>query len=280
MYRIRKRQDLSDIIKLLVVDAPLIAEKAEPGQFIILRVRDQGERIPLTIADFDREKGQITLVFQIVGLTTELLAQLEEGDSLLDLVGPLGQPAHLPESGRVACIAGGVGVAPLYPKAKALYQAGVEVITIIGARDKGLLVMTDMMDAVSTQMHLCTDDGSLGYHGFVSGRLQELLDAGEQFDEVVAIGPLPMMRATVEVTRPLGLKTWVSLNPIMVDGTGMCGACRVSVGDKTQFACVDGPMFDGHLVDFAEAMRRNQMYLPEEEKSLHHCRCRGGISHA
>ncbi|MEW6523128.1 MAG: sulfide/dihydroorotate dehydrogenase-like FAD/NAD-binding protein [Bacillota bacterium] len=276
MYKITTKQVLTPVTKLMTVEAPLVARKAEPGQFVIVRVSGSGERIPLTIADFDRGAGTITLVFQEVGYTTRLLGTKEEGDSILDVVGPLGVPAELMSQGRVVCVGGGVGVAPVYPKAKALHEAGVEVISIIGARSYDLLIMEDMMRAVSRQLYVCTDDGSFGYHGFVSGKLQELLASGEQFDEVIAVGPLPMMRATVEVTRPLGIKTLVSLNPIMVDGTGMCGACRVTVGGKTKFCCVDGPMFDGHQVDFAEAIRRSQMYLEEEKTALHRCGCQGG----
>lgn len=276
MYRIVAKQVLTPVTKLLVVDAPLVARRCEPGQFVIVRVSEAGERIPLTIADFHRSAGTITLVFQEVGYTTRVLGTKEEGDLILDVVGPLGMPAELLAEGRVACIGGGVGVAPIYPKAKALYQSGIEVVSIIGARSYDLLIMEDMMRAVSHRLHVCTDDGSWGYHGFVTGKLQQLLEAGEAFDEVIAVGPLPMMRAAAEVTRSRGIKTLVSLNPIMVDGTGMCGACRVTVGGKTQFCCVDGPMFDGHQVDFAEAIRRSLMYQEEEKTALLQCGCRGG----
>jgi ferredoxin--NADP+ reductase len=276
MHTIIKKEVLTPVTKLMVVEAPLVARKAQPGQFVIVRVTAEGERIPLTIADYDRDQGTITLVFQEVGYTTTRLGRFEEGQALPDVVGPLGQPAHIAGGGRVACVGGGVGVAPVYPKAKALHQAGVEVTSIIGARSADLVILEDWMTAVSRRLFVCTDDGSRGYHGFVSGQLEELLRAGENFDEVIAIGPLPMMRATAEVTRKWGVKTWVSLNPIMVDGTGMCGACRVTVGGETKFCCVDGPMFDGHQVDFAEAIRRSQMYLAEEKTALEHCRCRGG----
>ncbi|MCR4397435.1 MAG: sulfide/dihydroorotate dehydrogenase-like FAD/NAD-binding protein [Firmicutes bacterium] len=264
MYKIVEKAVLTPVTKKFVVLAPMIAKKAEPGQFVIVRNGEKGERIPLTIADFDRAKGTITIVFQEVGRSTADLGLLREGDSILDVVGPLGLPAELPASGRVACVAGGVGVAPTYPKAKAMHERGVKVISIVGARSSDLLIMEKEMGAVSDELHICTDDGSRGFHGFVSEKLRELLQGGARFDEVIAIGPLPMMSATVEVTRPLGIRTWVSLNPIMVDGTGMCGACRVTVGGKTKFCCVDGPMFDGHQVDFKEAMRRSQMYLEQE----------------
>ncbi|MGE5485186.1 MAG: sulfide/dihydroorotate dehydrogenase-like FAD/NAD-binding protein [Ignavibacteriales bacterium] len=280
MYRILEKRVLSPVTKKFVLSAPLIAKKAEPGQFVIVRNGETGERIPLTIADFDREKGTVTIVFQEVGKTTRELGTLEAGDSVTDVVGPLGVAAELPASGCVACVAGGVGVAPMYPKAKAMHEKGVRVVSVVGARSQDLIIMEEEMKAVSSELHICTDDGSRGFHGFVSDRLKELIEQGATFDEVVAIGPLPMMRATVEVTRPLGLKTWVSLNPIMVDGTGMCGACRVTVGGETKFCCVDGPMFDGHQVDFKEAMRRSQMYSDEEKRALEvhagGCRCHGG----
>ncbi len=283
MYRVLEKRVLNPAIKMFIISAPLIAKKAEPGQFVIVRNGETGERIPLTIADFDREKGTITIVFQEVGKTTKELGLLVAGDSMMDVVGPLGMAAELPESGCVACVCGGVGVAPMYPKAKAMHAKGVKVVSVIGARSRDLIIMEDEMKAVSSEIHICTDDGSRGFHGFVSDKLKGLIEEGAKFDEVVAIGPLPMMRATVEVTRPLGLKTWVSLNPIMVDGTGMCGACRVTVGGETRFCCVDGPMFDGHEVDFKEAMRRSQMYCDEEKRAMEHhthhaqgCRCHGG----
>ncbi|NPV70870.1 MAG: sulfide/dihydroorotate dehydrogenase-like FAD/NAD-binding protein [Firmicutes bacterium] len=268
MYRIVEKSVLNPVIKEFVVEAPLVARKAEPGQFVIVRLGEQGERVPLTIADFDRERGTITIVFQEVGKSTRILGCLDAGQSITDVVGPLGIPAELPESGSVACVAGGVGVAPMYPKAKAMHAAGIEVVSIVGARSADLLIMEDRMKAVSSELHVCTDDGSRGFHGFVSEKLKALIESGRRFDEVIAIGPLPMMRATCEVTRPLGLKTWVSLNSIMVDGTGMCGACRVTVGGRTKFCCVDGPMFDGHEVDFKEAIRRSQIYCDQEKTAL------------
>ena len=276
MYQIVKKQVLTPQTKLVVVKAPYVAEKAEPGQFVIVRVREEGERIPLTIADYSREEGTITLVFQEVGLTTKLLGLLEQGDGILDVVGPLGVPARLPEAGVVVAVGGGVGVAPVYPKCKEMVKRGVRVISIIGARSRDLLILEDEMRRVSEELHICTDDGSKGFHGFVSEKLRELLEGGLKPDEVIAVGPLPMMRATCEVTKPFNIKTWVSMNPIMVDGTGMCGACRVTVGGETKFCCVDGPMFDGHLVDWSEAIRRANMYRDEERVALDRCAVCGG----
>lgn len=276
MFRILEKRALTDVTTLYVVEAPLVAKRAEPGQFVIIRIDERGERIPLTIADYDRERGTITLVVQDVGKTTHCMARLGVGDSLLDFVGPLGVPAELIDSGTVVCIGGGVGVAPIYPKVKELHRRGVNVVSIIGARSATLMIMADEMRAASSELHICTDDGSAGYHGFVSGKLEELIKQGVKMDEVIAVGPLPMMRACVETTRPYGIKTWVSLNPIMVDGTGMCGACRVTVGGETKFCCVDGPMFDGHAVDFREAMRRGQMYRDEERTAMERCRAHGG----
>lgn len=276
MNEILEKVSLTPVTKKIVVKSPQIAKKAEPGQFIILRVREKGERIPLTIADYDREQGTITIVFQEVGLSTRLLGQMEVGDSILDLVGPLGLPAELPERGTVVVVGGGVGVAPLLPKCKEMWKRGVKVISIIGARSKDLLILEDEMRAFSHEVHICTDDGSRGFHGFVSDKLKELIENKVQMDEVIAVGPIPMMRATCEVTRPYKIKTWVSMNPIMVDGTGMCGACRVSVGGKTKFACVDGPMFDGHEIDWQEAWRRVNMYRDEEKVANERCPNCGG----
>jgi ferredoxin--NADP+ reductase len=276
MFRILEKEHLTSIHKKMVIEAPLVAGKAQPGQFVSIRLHERGERVPLTIADFDRDAGTITLVFQEVGKTTREMGTMEAGESILDFVGPLGVPAELLESGTVVCMGGGVGVAPLYPKAKALHQRGVKVISIIGARTADLLLMEKEMAAVSDELHVCTDDGTRGYHGFVPTKLSDLLKAGRQMDEVIAIGPLVMMRVSADVTRPYGIKTWVSLNPIMVDGTGMCGACRVTVGGQTKFCCVHGPMFDGHLVDYAEAIRRSQMYLAEEKiANERYCQCGG-----
>jgi len=276
VFEILVKRTLTPVTKLFVVRAPLVARRAEAGQFVIVRLGERGERIPLTIADFDRQAGTLTIVFQEVGKTTRMLGTLEEGDSLTDLVGPLGVPAELPEKGRVLVVGGGVGVAPLLPKVKAMHQRGVDVVSIVGARSADLIILEDEMTAVSSKVYIATDDGSRGFHGFVSDLIKKLLDEGEEFDEIVAVGPLPMMRACVETTRPYGVKTWVSLNPIMVDGTGMCGACRVTVGGQTKFCCVDGPMFDGHQVDFKEAMTRSLMYQEEERQAMNTCSCCGG----
>lgn len=273
MFKIIEKEVLAPAIKLFKVSAPEIAAKAQPGQFIILRRDEKGERIPLTIADFDREKGLLTLIFQEVGRSTKELGELNEGDSILDLVGPLGKPSRIEKFGRVICVGGGVGVAPVYPITRAMQQAGNEVISIIGARNAESLILEQEMRAVSDQLYVVTDDGSAGMKGFVTTKLQEILAEGKP-DLVVAIGPLVMMQAVSELTRPYQIKTVVSLNSIMVDGTGMCGACRVPVGDKTKFACVDGPEFDGHQVDWATAAMRARMFTDEEKKAMngyHHC---------
>ncbi len=276
MFRILEKETLTAVHKKMVIEAPLVARKAQPGQFVSIRLHEKGERVPLTIADFDPGAGTVTIVFQEVGKSTRELGTFEAGQSIADFVGPLGVPAELCDHGTVACVGGGVGVAPLYPKAKALHQRGVKVISIIGARSRDLLLMEKEMAQVSDEIHVCTDDGSYGYHGFVPTKLGELIKAGVHMDEVIAVGPLVMMRVSADVTRPYGIKTWVSLNPIMVDGTGMCGACRVTVGGQTRFCCVHGPMFDGHQVDYAEAIRRSQMYLPQEKvANEHYCQCGG-----
>lgn len=276
MYKILKKDVLSPTLKLFEIDAPKIAEKCQAGQFIILRIDEKGERIPLTIADFNREKGTITLIFAEVGKTTEQLGRMEAGDALLDFVGPLGRASEIENYGRVVCIGGGVGVAPVFPITRALKEAGNEVIGIVGARCKELLFWADEMKAQSTEFHICSDDGSIGEKGFVTNVLQKVIEEKGKIDLIVAIGPLPMMKAVAELTRPFGIKTVVSLNSIMVDGTGMCGACRVTVGDETKFACVDGPEFDGHLVDFNEQMRRAQIFKDEEKRALAAGSCGGG----
>lgn len=257
------------------IKAPDIARKVQPGQFIILRIDEEGERIPLTVADFDREEGIITIIFQEVGYSTIELGKLEEGQFLLDFVGPLGENSVIENYGRVVCVAGGVGIAPVYPIARALKEAGNEVISIIGARNKDLLFWEEKMNAVSDRLLVATDDGSHGQKGFVTDLLKEVLEEGEA-NQVWGIGPVVMMRAVSEVTRPSGIKTMVSMNPIMVDGTGMCGACRISVGDETKFACVDGPEFDGHLVDWELAQRRSVMYKEEEQRAMAEGQCGGG----
>ncbi|MEG6615513.1 sulfide/dihydroorotate dehydrogenase-like FAD/NAD-binding protein [Peptococcaceae bacterium 1198_IL3148] len=266
MHKIVHKQVLSPVIKLFEVEAPKLAAKARAGQFFILRLHDQGERIPLTIADYDREKGTITTIFQEVGYTTKQMGQLNEGDSIKDIVGPLGEPTEIENYGTVICVGGGVGVAPIHPIAKALKEAGNKVITIIGARNKELLFWEEKMAAVSDKLIVCTDDGSYGHKGFVTEMVKQVA-AEQEINRLWAIGPMPMMRAMAATTKPLGIKTIVSLNPIMVDGTGMCGACRVSVGGETKFACVDGPEFDAHLVDFDLAMRRVAYYKDEEKRA-------------
>ncbi len=267
MYKILKKRVLNEQVKLMVIDAPLIAKKAEAGQFIVLRVNEQGERIPLTIADFDSEAGTVTIIFQEVGKTTQLLGTLEEGDCISDFIGPLGKPSHFGEIKKAAVIGGGLGTAIAYPQAKKLYSEGVEVTTIAGFRNKDLILLEDEMKAVSNKLIITTDDGSNGNKGFVTDALKAEIEAGEKFDLVVAIGPLIMMKFVSRLTKEYNIPTVVSMNPIMIDGTGMCGGCRVTVGGKIKFACVDGPDFDGHEVDFDEAMRRQTMYKKQEEES-------------
>ena len=264
MYLILKKEPLNPTVTRMVIDAPLIARKAEPGQFIILRVHEDGERIPLTIADFDREQGTVTIIFQIVGATTELLNHLEAGDSLHDFVGPLGRPSEVEGLKKVAVVGGGVGCAIAYPIAKKLHQLGAEVHAIVGFRSKDLVILEEEFKAASDKLVVMTDDGSYGEKGLVTNALERLIDAGERYDEVIAIGPLVMMKFVTQLTKQHNIKTVVSMNPIMIDGTGMCGGCRLTVGSKTKFACVDGPDFDGFEVDFDEAMARNTMYRPFE----------------
>ena len=266
MYKILTKKILNPTVTLMEVDAPMIAKKAEPGQFIILRVDAEGERIPLTIADFDREKGTITIIFQIVGATTEKLNHLEEGEFIHDFVGPLGVPSHTEGLKKVAVVGGGVGCAIAYPIAKKLHHLGAEVHSIVGFRNKDLVILEDVFKAASDVMKLMTDDGSHGEKGLVTNALEELIKAGNQYDEVIAIGPLVMMKFVCKLTKEYGIKTVVSMNPIMIDGTGMCGGCRLTVGGETKFACVDGPDFDGHLVDFDEAMERGTMYKEFETR--------------
>jgi ferredoxin--NADP+ reductase len=276
LFKIIRKKVLNPQVKYMEVYAPHIARKAEPGQFIILRVDEKGERIPLTVADYDREKGTVTIIFQEVGATTRLLGTLEEGDSILDFTGPLGVPTHYEGNiKKAAVIGGGLGTAIAYPQAKKLHGMGVNVDSIIGFRDKSLIILEEEMKEVSNRLFVTTDDGSNGRKGFVTDVLRELLEQGNQYDVVVAIGPLVMMKFVSEMTRKHGIKTIVSMNPIMIDGTGMCGGCRLTVGGQTKFACVDGPDFDGHQVDFDEAIRRQQMYKEEEMQSDRH-RCRLG----
>ena len=271
MYRILKKQELSPGILEYDIEAPRVAKKALPGQFIVLRVNEEGERVPLTIADFDREKGIVTILFQVVGASTGLLASLKEGDSILDFVGPLGQPSELSDHmGTVVFVGGGIGVAPVYPIARAAHELGNKVISILGAKTKDILIFEERMRAISDEVLITTDDGSYGIKGFVTNAIEELIKRGEKIDQVTAIGPGIMMKSVAEATRPYGIKTIVSLNPIMVDGTGMCGGCRVQVGEETKFACVDGPEFDGHLVDFQGLMARGRMYRTQEAKEKDH----------
>ena len=270
MYQILKKRRLSSNVVLLVLDAPYVAKKAEPGQFIILRVDAEGERIPLTISEYDREKGTISIVVQEVGATTIKLGQLEEGDCLHDFVGPLGIASELEGYKRAAVVGGGLGCAIAYPQAKKLHELGCKVDLIAGFKNTDAIILEDEMRAASTNLYVMTDDGSNGNKGFVTTKLQELLEAGEKYDVVIAIGPMIMMKFVSETTRPFGVKTIVSMNTIMVDGTGMCGGCRLTVGGETKFACVDGPDFDGHQVDFDEAMRRAAIYKPQEQAARDH----------
>ena len=272
MYEIVEKKVLSENVKLMKIKAPLVAKKAKAGQFIILRIDETGERIPLTIADFDRKKGTITIIFMEVGKTTKKLGTLNVGDSVLNFAGPLGVSSEVKEYGTVVMIGGGVGIAPLYPVVKALKGEGNHVISILGARNKSLLMLEKEIDAVSDELFIATDDGSKGHKGFVSDVLQKLIDEKPRIDMVMAIGPVIMMKVVADLTKKYDIKTLVSLNPIMVDGTGMCGGCRVSVGGETKFACVDGPEFDGHLVDFKNLMLRNRRFVKEED---HACKIAG-----
>ena len=268
MFTIVKKVTLSHDVHWIDVDAPYIARKAQPGQFVITRVGGMGERIPLTIADSDRDAGTITLVFQEVGKSTMVMGGLNQGDHLDDVVGPLGLPSHIEKLDLVVIVGGGIGIAPVHPIARGFKEAGSKVISILGSRSKGLLIREEEMIKASTEVKVCTDDGSYGQKGFVTNVLEDLLKEGSPIDVVVAIGPVPMMEAVSKLTKPYGIKTMVSLNPIMVDGTGMCGACRVTVGGEIKFACVDGPDFDGHEVDFAELRLRQRMYLSEERDAI------------
>ena len=276
MYKIVKKKSLNPTVTLMEIDAPLIAKKAEPGQFIILRVDENGERIPLTICDYDREKETVTIVVQTIGAGTERMMALNEGDALEDFVGPLGCPSELCEEEnleetrkkKIVFIAGGLGTAPVYPQVKWLHEHGIDADVIMGSRTKDLLFYMDEMKAVAGNVYVCTDDGTYGFHGNGCQQLQALIDEGKHYDVCVAIGPMIMMKFVTILTKKLEIPTVVSMNPIMVDGTGMCGACRLQVGDEIKFACVDGPEFDGHLVDFDQAMKRSQMYKTEEGRAL------------
>lgn len=260
MYTIVKKQILNPTVTLMEIAAPLVAKKAQPGQFIILRTDESGERIPLTIADYDREKGTVTIIFQIVGATTEKLGHMNEGDALCDFVGPLGKATHTEGLKKVAVVGGGVGCAIAFPVAKKLHSLGCEVHSVIGFRNRDLVILEEQFENNSTLVKKMSDDGSWGEKGLVTDALRALIESGEKYDEVITIGPLIMMKFVCELTKEYGIKTVASMNPVMIDGTGMCGGCRLTVGGKTVFACVDGPEFDGHEIDFDEAISRSTMY--------------------
>jgi ferredoxin--NADP+ reductase len=278
MNEILVKEVFSPDVKYMEVHTPDIARKAQAGQFVILRVSEEGERIPLTIADYDSDRGTIQLVVQEVGKTTKDLGQLEVGDRILDLIGPLGHPSEIEQYGTVVCVGGGIGIAPIYPIARALREAGNKVISIIGARNKDLIFWEDKMRTVSDALTVTTDDGSYGRHGLVTQPLKELLDAPDPVHLVFAIGPAIMMKFVAKTTEPYHVKTLVSLNSIMIDGTGMCGGCRVSIDGRTRFVCVDGPDFDAHQVDFDLLMARQRIYKEEEETSLHRCKLEEHLS--
>ena len=274
MYRIVKKQELNEAVTRMEIEAPFVARKAQAGQFIIFRVDERSERVPLTIADYDREQGTVTVIFQKVGLSTRLLGGLNEGNYIADFVGPLGRPTQVEGVRRVCVIGGGVGCAIALPSAAAFLAAGAEVDAIVGFRSRDIVILEEEFRTASDNLYIMTDDGSYGEHGFVTAKLQQLLESGRQYDEVLAIGPIPMMKFVARTTKPFGVKTVVSLNPIMVDGTGMCGCCRVTVDGQVRFACVDGPDFDGHLVDFDELINRNSVYREREKQTeqTHLCR--------
>lgn len=281
-FEIVKREDFSDVTFLLEIQHPLLARAARPGQFVIVMEHDQGERIPLTIADFDREKGTITLVVQAVGKTTRMMQKsCQAGSRLFAVVGPMGIPSHIGKAKKVVCVGGGLGVAPIYPQARAHKEGGAYVIGVVGFRSKGLIFWEDKFRAVCDEYIICTDDGSAGLKGLVTEGIRQALEKHSDIDEVVAIGPPIMMRGCAEATRPHGVKTMVSLNPVMVDGTGMCGGCRVKVGDQIKFACVDGPDFDGHQVDFTDLMARLARFKPTEKEAMERwqesCRLRANV---
>jgi ferredoxin--NADP+ reductase len=266
MFKVVKREEMSEgNVILNEIEAPKIARKAKPGQFVILKVGEDGERVPLTMAESDAEKGTITVIYMVVGKSTALFKTLQVGDSYQDVIGPLGKPTHIEKLGKIVCVGGGTGIAVLHPITRALKEIGNHVISIVGARSKDLLILEDKMRAASHDLRVCTDDGSYGHHGFVTDVLKDVLD-NEKIDQVVAIGPVPMMKFVSLLTKKYNVPTLVSLNPIMVDGTGMCGGCRVTVGGKTKFACVDGPEFDGHQVDYDELLLRLQAYCEDEKK--------------
>lgn len=274
MYKIIKKEVLNPQITLMEVEAPYVAKKVQAGQFIILRVDEQGERIPLTVADYNREKGTVTIIFQAIGKSTKMLAQLNEGESIQDFVGPLGVATHLDGVKKAAVIGGGLGTAIAYPSAKALHEKGAEVDIIAGFRNKDLIILEEELKKAASRVFITTDDGSNGTKGFVTDMLKQLIEEGSQYDLVIAIGPLIMMKFVCQLTKQYGIKTIVSMNPVMIDGTGMCGGCRVTVGGETKFACVDGPDFDGHQVDFEELTNRNAIYREQEK---HACNLTGEV---
>lgn len=277
-YKILTKKILNPQIFLMEVEAPLVARKAEPGQFIILRTNEYGERVPFTVADFDREKGTVTIIVQVVGKTTQDMLKMEEGESLSDFAGPLGIPTELEGIKKVAVIGGGLGTAIAYPQAKKLHSLGADVTVITGFRNKELVILEDELKAVSNKLIITTDDGSNGLQGFVTDRLKEQIEAGEKFDKVIAIGPLVMMRAVCNLTKQYDIPTVVSMNPVMIDGTGMCGGCRVIVDGETKFACVDGPDFDGHKIDWQAALNRQNMFKTHEKTACEEGTCRIGRS--
>ena len=275
MFKIVSKRELTNKIYLMDIEAPRVAKSAKPGQFIIIKNDEKGERIPLTIADYDKERGTVTIVFQTVGAGTKQLAQFEEGDFVADFVGPLGVPSEFINEDieelkkqNIIFIAGGVGAAPVYPQVKWMHENGIKCDVIVGSRNKELLILEEEMKKVAGNLYVATDDGSYGFNGRVTDCLQKLVDDGNKYDHAVVIGPMIMMKFMAMLTKELGIRTTVSLNPIMVDGTGMCGACRVTVGNEIKFACVDGPEFDGHLIDFDESMRRQAMYKSEEGRAM------------
>jgi len=274
MFKIVRKEDLNPVVTLVEVEAPFVARKAKAGQFIIFRIDDKSERVPLTIAGYDREKGTVSVILQKVGFSTKALAALNAGDYIRDFVGPLGKPTDVEGKKRVCVVGGGVGCAIALPSAKAFHEAGVKVDVIVGFRSKEIVILENEFKSACDNFYLMTDDGTYGEKGFVTAKLQQLLEAGEQYDEVLAIGPIPMMKFVSATTKPFNVKTIVSLNPIMVDGTGMCGGCRVTVGGEVKFACVDGPDFDGHQVDYAELMNRNSVYKSREAEVAEGHTCR------
>ena len=274
MYKIISKENLNSTVEKMVVEAPFIAKKCGAGQFLMVMVEEDGERIPLTIADYDRDKQTVTIIYQVVGYSTKLLSQKQAGDFIFAVSGPMGKKVHIEDGAkRVLGIAGGVGAAPIFPQLRELHDNGISVDLVLGARNKDYVILEDDFSKITENRYICTDDGSSGIKGFVTDKLKELIASGEKYDYVIAIGPLPMMRAVVNITKELGIKTYVSLNPIMIDGTGMCGGCRLTYDGETKFACVDGPDFDGFKVDFNELMARSNMYRKTEEK--HMCRLEG-----